>query len=151
MCGGNMQSPINIELHALKEVKLEDLKWQNYDMLPNAMFEINNDHTGNSWDNNSIGKNVTLILVSVRGTFANFVTPLLSGGPLTSQYEFVSLHFHWGVDESTGSEHTLNNKRFIMEMHCIHKMKDVDLKTAAKTHNGLVVVGYFFEVRMNEI
>jgi len=34
---------------------------------------------------------------------------LLSGGPLIGEYVFHQLHFHWGNNDSVGSEDTINN------------------------------------------
>ena len=36
------------------------------------------------------------------------------------EYQFKQLHFHWGSIDSKGSEHTINGKRFPMEMHMVH-------------------------------
>jgi hypothetical protein len=38
--------------------------------------------------------------------------------PTTSEeYVFEQLHFHWGQDDHSGSEHTLNNERRVTA-HC---------------------------------
>ena len=34
--------------------------------------------------------------------------PFLTGGGLADRYNFVQLHFHWGVDSMRGSEHYIN-------------------------------------------
>ena len=36
---------------------------------------------------------------------------VLSGGPLDGDYQILQLHFHWGSDDTKGSEHTLNGNR----------------------------------------
>jgi carbonic anhydrase len=33
----------------------------------------------------------------------------VSGGPLHGIYAFTQLHFHWGNNDSVGSEDTINN------------------------------------------
>jgi len=33
----------------------------------------------------------------------------VSGGPLSGDYVFYQLHFHWGNNDSLGSEGTVNN------------------------------------------
>ena len=33
---------------------------------------------------------------------------ILSGGHLQDDYQILQLHFHWGADDSKGSEHTLD-------------------------------------------
>jgi hypothetical protein len=37
----------------------------------------------------------------------------VSGGPLAGVYLFKQLHFHWGHNDSVGSEDTINNHRFV--------------------------------------
>lgn len=44
-CRGQNQSPIDINLLNVQEVKIEKLKWENYSELPTSMTEINNGHT----------------------------------------------------------------------------------------------------------
>lgn len=81
----------------------------------------------------------------------NNVKPIISGGPLTTSYEFVALHFHWGMDEGHGSEHTITEKNYVMEMHCLHKLEGAPFNLASIKHNGLVAIAYLFEVRNNLI
>lgn len=38
--------------------------------------------------------------------------PVITGGPLISDYEFVQFHFHWGANDDEGSENTINNNRY---------------------------------------
>jgi carbonic anhydrase len=33
----------------------------------------------------------------------------VTGGPLHGNYVFTQLHFHWGNNDSVGSEDTINN------------------------------------------
>lgn len=42
--------------------------------------------------------------------------PYISGGPLQSDYVFKQLHFHWGVNNNVGSEHTINGKRLVISL-----------------------------------
>lgn len=35
----------------------------------------------------------------------------VSGGPLPGSYQFAQLHFHWGYNDSYGSEDLINNHR----------------------------------------
>ena len=37
---------------------------------------------------------------------------VLSGGPLEGDYQILQLHFHWGSDDTKGSEHTLDGQRY---------------------------------------
>ena len=36
----------------------------------------------------------------------------VSGGPLKGSYTFQQLHFHWGANNSAGSEDYINNHRY---------------------------------------
>ena len=69
---------------------------------------------------------------------------VLSGGPLASDYQIVQLHFHWGADDTQGSEHTLDGSSFPMEMHIVHKKVGED--NFLEVEGGLAVTGFFFEV-----
>ena len=40
----------------------------------------------------------------------------LSGGPLTKKYKFEQFHFHWGNNDSEGSEHRVNGKMYPAEV-----------------------------------
>lgn len=42
----------------------------------------------------------------------NHEPPIISDGPLVGEYVFSQLHFHWGNNDSVGSEDRINNKRF---------------------------------------
>lgn len=46
------------------------------------------------------------------GTFPPGQTPTISGGPLNSVYEFKQMHIHWGTNDDTGSEHTVNGNKY---------------------------------------
>ena len=38
--------------------------------------------------------------------------PYIMNGGLPGMYEFVQLHFHWGSDDSRGSEHRIDGKKY---------------------------------------
>ena len=40
-------------------------------------------------------------------------TALLSGGPLAGSYQLLQLHFHWGENDTVGSEHAVDGARYI--------------------------------------
>ena len=74
---------------------------------------------------------------------------ILSGGPLEAgkTYQILQLHFHWGKDDTKGSEHTLGGNSFPLEMHIVHTRTDLtDVMSALKTPKGLAVTGFFFEI-----
>ena len=37
---------------------------------------------------------------------------IVSGGVLDGQYQLLQLHFHWGSNNSIGSEHTFDGQRY---------------------------------------
>lgn len=39
--------------------------------------------------------------------------PFISGGGLEGKYVFSNFHFHWGSDDSKGSEHTFDGDRLV--------------------------------------
>merc|ERR1712130_390717 len=61
-------------------------------------------------------------------------------------YQMLQLHFHWGADNSRGSEHTINGVEFPMEMHIVHKKVGLTVEEALGTSDGLAVVGQMFEI-----
>lgn len=74
--------------------------------------------------------------------------PLLSGGPLKSKYSFEQLHFHWGLKNNEGSEHTIDGRYSSMEMHALFRNTKYDqISDATSYRNGLAVLGFLFEVR----
>lgn len=75
--------------------------------------------------------------------------PTVSGGPLNGEYEFAQLHFHWGSNDSRGSEDQLNDKIYPLEMHLVFFKKEYLDSTSAMAHSdGLSVLGFLFEVKL---
>lgn len=73
--------------------------------------------------------------------------PYIFGGKLKNEYEFEGLHFHWGDKNNRGSEHVLNDIRFPMEMHIIHRNKKYANVSEALEHpDGLTVLAFFYQV-----
>ena len=69
---------------------------------------------------------------------------VLSGGPLAGDYNVLQFHFHWGSENSQGSEHTVNGQKYPLELHIVHtKDGEADPLNTAK---GLAVTGFFFEI-----
>jgi carbonic anhydrase len=73
--------------------------------------------------------------------------PQLEGGPLNGVYEFAQFHFHWGDNDTLGSENLLGSKSFAMELHVVMYKKIYRNARAAIEHSdGLAVLAFFFEV-----
>lgn len=52
----------------------------------------------------------------------NYSEPIMiSGGPfLARNYKFEQLHFHWGVNDSLGSEDLINNHRYVKYLYLLN-------------------------------
>ncbi|XP_056874599.1 carbonic anhydrase 15 isoform X1 [Takifugu flavidus] len=71
----------------------------------------------------------------------------VSGGGLPDVYHTIQLHFHWGGPATNGSEHTVDRRRYPMEMHIVN-MKGVypNVTAALGDPTGLAVLGVFIDV-----
>ena len=70
----------------------------------------------------------------------------VTGGPLRDKYVFEKFQFHWGMDDSYGSEHTVGGKSYAAEVHLVHwnVSKYDTFQEAVKQADGLTVLGVFF-------
>lgn len=69
---------------------------------------------------------------------------ILSGGGLEEEYVFDQMHFHWG------SEHTINGRRYALELHMVHHDRRYTLREALSVKNGIAVLGVLFHVSLYE-
>lgn len=70
----------------------------------------------------------------------------ISGGPLEGTYRLEQFHFHWGADNSRGSEHTINGAMYAAELHLVHyNTKYGSFGEAANKPDGLAVFGFFIK------
>ena len=55
--------------------------------------------------------------------------PFMEGGGLRSRYYFHQMHFHWGSDDTHGSEHTVGSKplynKFFFFCFSLSGLKDI--------------------------
>jgi len=127
-CAGKHQSPINIDSAHVTRVHLEPLKMENFDIELGVATLTNNGHT------------------AMLSTDSD-VKPILSGGPLNGEYEFAQLHFHWGENDTVGSEDEIDGKTYPMEMHLLFFKKEYLNSDAALDYpDGLTVLAVLFEV-----
>ncbi|XP_062334003.1 carbonic anhydrase 15 [Osmerus eperlanus] len=120
-------SPINLDHHMTRNDTLEALQLEGFDTVQSGRWKLkNNGHS---------------IVLEV-GTGMS-----VSGGGLPGVYHTVQLHFHWGSTSSNGSEHTVNGRRYPMEMHIVN-MKSIhpNLTAAFDDPTGLAVLGFFIDV-----
>jgi len=73
---------------------------------------------------------------------------LLTGGPFPHKYRAEQFHFHRGNCSQHGAEHHINNKKYAAELHIVHWNTELytSFGEAAKSSNGLAVLGAFLEV-----
>ncbi|XP_033116213.1 carbonic anhydrase 14-like isoform X2 [Anneissia japonica] len=130
-CGGRSQSPI--------EFSSMDTEYRSFDplVLTNLvpvnevqMYLENNGHT---------------LMVHLNGSEE------ISGADLGNTYIAEQFHFHWGSDDSVGSEHLIDGRQYPAELHIVHY--DIDrfssINTAITQPRGLAVLGFFFEIDGN--
>ncbi|XP_037319260.2 carbonic anhydrase XVb [Pungitius pungitius] len=127
-CNGSRQSPINIAPGSVQtDPNLNAFTLNNFDS-PIAMDTIAN-----------TGKTVQINLV--RGLS-------ISGGGLSENYDTLQLHLHWGRGASVpGSEHTLNGRRYPMELHIVNSKASYNRNTtlAVADSTGLAALGFLIE------
>ena len=74
----------------------------------------------------------------------------LSGGPFPvgQEYELAEFRFHWGRDDSRGSEHNVNGKAFPLELHLIHWNSSLypSLEEALGKPGGIAIVAIFIQI-----
>ncbi|XP_067100244.1 uncharacterized protein [Osmerus mordax] len=129
-CGGDNQSPVNIvEDQVMVDRKLQDFIFDHFDDQHAIKHLVNTGH-------------------SVKCVLQDDLVSL-SGGGLGYKYTTLQFHFHWGTtaQQTFGSEHTLNSKRFPMVMHVVSQRSDLTLEEAKQTSNGFAVLGFFIEGR----
>merc|ERR1712110_1046552 len=113
-CAGESQSPIDVEWpeDSLANAQPGQLTFEGYDRLRAGELKSDGIMTGSP---NVLGEG--------------------------QSYQMLQLHFHWGADDSRGSEHTINGEEFPIEMHIVHKKVGLTVEEALATSDGLAVVG----------
>ncbi|XP_017054048.1 uncharacterized protein LOC108096720 [Drosophila ficusphila] len=122
------QSPVNIDENQIQRLAIRELlNWNHYDDLP-ASIQLEN--TGQ-----------TLVL---RAQFHGNA-PTISGADLLASYTFLELRFHWGWCNSEGSEHTINHRKFPLEMQVMHRAGSGVPRQCTSSYD-LLMIGYVFEL-----
>ncbi|EFO19537.1 carbonic anhydrase 3 [Loa loa] len=114
---GHNQSPINLDLCLMKYSTVEPLKFLNYDVKLTGEI-VNNGHS-----------------VQVKPHLRSSA-PEIRGGGFDQAYRLVQYHFHWGLHDNEGSEHTLAGLHYPAELHLVHE--------GLTDPNKLAVIGVFF-------
>ncbi|XP_031711853.1 carbonic anhydrase 15 isoform X2 [Anarrhichthys ocellatus] len=119
-------SPINLDHHMTRNESLGSLHLEGFDVIQTGHWTIKNDgHT---------------VVLQVGNGMS------VSGGGLPDVYHTIQLHFHWGGPATNGSEHTVDRRRYPMEMHVVN-MKSNHPNVTAALHDptGLAVLGFFID------
>uniref|UniRef100_A0A3Q0S8N9 Carbonic anhydrase n=1 Tax=Amphilophus citrinellus TaxID=61819 RepID=A0A3Q0S8N9_AMPCI len=120
-------SPIDLDHHMIRNASLGALYLEGFDEMQTGHWTLKND-----------GHSVILQVGS---------SMTVSGGGLPDVYHTIQLHFHWGGPATNGSEHTVDRRRYPMEMHIVN-MKSIhpNLSAALDDPTGLAVLGFFIDV-----
>merc|ERR1719470_753870 len=124
-CGLENQSPVNLHTEdvVLKDHK-QPISFSSYDQINHDTCKLVN--TGN--------------IASLLMTNTSSTQPTMSQGPLNStEYHFTQAVFHWGSDDSLGSEHTVRDMAYSMEMQLIHQ-------SFLQEETKLAVASFLFEI-----
>ncbi|XP_068152846.1 carbonic anhydrase [Drosophila tropicalis] len=118
---GKKQSPINLNRKGSLKGIFEELKFENYDEHQSALQMVNNGHS-----------------IQMSG-FDHDLT--LNGGALLSDFVVEQIHLHWW------SEHTINDERYPLEAHIVHRNKIYpNITMAANFPDGIVVIGVLYHM-----
>ncbi|KAM4894050.1 receptor-type tyrosine-protein phosphatase gamma [Sylvia borin] len=133
-CGGSQQSPIDIVDH-LAHVgdEYQELQLDGFD----------NESSNKTWMKNT-GKTVAILLKD---------DYFVSGAGLPGRFKAEKVEFHWGQSNgSAGSEHSINGKRFPVEMQIyFYNPDDFDSFGTAVLENRVVgAMAVFFQVSQRD-
>ncbi|EDW69070.1 carbonic anhydrase 2 isoform X1 [Drosophila virilis] len=131
-CSGKFQSPINIDVLNVTKKKFPYPDYFNFDAKPKSVKLTNNGHT---------------VLVTM--DFEPGKEPRIRGGPLErkTDYQFEQFHFHWGENDTVGSEDLINNQSYPAELHVVMRSLDYkDFQSALDKDHGIAVLAFFFKI-----
>lgn len=128
-CQGKFQSPVNLSSFQIqRDAKLTELIFKNFDTVSGVKWLM---------ENNGKTVMVTMKCGDLR----------VHGGGLFNEYGVWQFHFHWGSSNDWGSEHTVDGRRFPMEMHVVtFNLEYGSVENAVNHSDGLLVLGTFFEI-----
>ncbi|NXC50941.1 PTPRG phosphatase, partial [Penelope pileata] len=133
-CGGSHQSPIDIVDHQARVGdEYQELQLDGFD----------NESSNKTWMKNT-GKTVAILLKD---------DYFVSGAGLPGRFKAEKVEFHWGQSNgSAGSEHSINGKRFPVEMQIyFYNPDDFDSFGTAVLENRVVgAMAVFFQVSQRD-
>ncbi|KAH8345692.1 hypothetical protein KR067_001369, partial [Drosophila pandora] len=133
-CTGKHQSPININHVSVKQNSYPKLEFHNFNVEPKTMLVTNNGHT-----------------VLVKMSFNEGKAPRVKGGPLAERssvgYQFEQFHFHWGENDTVGSEDMIDNHAYPAELHVVlRNLEYPSFAGALGKDHGIAVMAFFFQI-----
>eukprot|EP00924_Labyrinthula_sp_SR-Ha-C_P016891 maker-scaffold_6-snap-gene-18.40-mRNA-1 protein AED:0.00 eAED:0.00 QI:138/1/1/1/1/1/2/101/610 len=145
ICSGFQQSPVDFPLEndfriSLGETELDFARAFEFS-YESEHEEIEFENLGNTVELFYSGQEMGLIdadkLLKLVGRFQ-------SDG---NKFVLQQAHFHWGENDSAGSEHTVGGRAYPLEMHLVHynEGRYGSLANSVDQPDGLLVVGIFFE------
>ncbi|XP_037716191.1 carbonic anhydrase 6 isoform X1 [Drosophila subpulchrella] len=125
--GGKRQSPISLWSCNSITCNVPKLKLVNYNkILSDELSVINNGLT---------------VLMRIPKTVEGKQPSLCISSQIGQVFEAQQLHFHWGSERNTGSEHNLDGCFYDGEMHIVHKNCNYKTNQEAALHcNGFAVL-----------
>ncbi|XP_063077138.1 carbonic anhydrase 4-like [Engraulis encrasicolus] len=128
-CGGEEQSPINIDTKTVNSLKaLNSFQMTGFEKK-DVMKRLSNN-----------GHSVTCELESGAVN--------ISGGGLHGKYMAAQFHFHWGRTDLMhfpGSEHSIDGHRLPIEMHIVSLKEGLNMTEVKNDSSGLAVLGFFID------
>lgn len=67
-------------------------------------------------------------------------------------YQFEQFHFHWGENDTVGSEDLIDNHAYPAELHVVlRNLEYPDFASALDKDHGIAVLAFFFKVRASSV
>jgi carbonic anhydrase len=137
---GQSQSPIDISSEKSSKVEMEPFVFRGYKDTAKRANLANNGHT------------VAMSLELHKSQPA----PTIYGGGLPGKYTFAQFHFHWGSNDTKGSEHTIDTNAYPLELHFVHFKEAYGSELGKAVAGGrgandtLAVLGVLFKIQEND-
>lgn len=118
-------SPINLDHQMTRNESLGSLHLEGFDEIQPGHWTLQNDgHSGEHAADSGSDSGDDLLCLCGRLHVCGLLPVVLrvgsgmsvSGGGLPDVYHTIQLHFHWGGPASNGSEHTVDRRRYPMEV-----------------------------------
>ena len=124
-CNGEFQSPINIDTSRVRyDASLRPLSLNGYTMNT-SLYMWNFTHDGRT-------------IIVYPPPLARFT---ISGANLPETFYLVQFHFHWGYNSFQGSEHTIDERKYPLEVQFVHR---------APTSGAFAVISVLFHLQRDD-